>query len=343
MNQLDDLLNYLISTYPLPTSCLIKPVSIGLIHETYLLESDRGPKWIAQGLHPLLSNEDILSDYDAVTTHLAAQGYGGPEMIKTHKGERAGTFDQRRWRLSTYVPGETYIQVHSADMAYMGGRGVAQFHRAIESISYQFRSSHPGHDTLGHLNRLINASRQDQHRQAWSEIKEWGVEIIEALSQTLLPQDLPRCIVHGDPKISNLRFQDERAVMIDLDTCNIHTRLVDLGDAIRSWCHQPQAPIGERFARHLCQALIEGYLSCATPLTELERAWLPRAGRVITLELASRFALDYLEDHYFAYDEDRFTSRRTHNLSRIQQMCQLAREMEDAIPDISQWLKIIEG
>ena len=32
-------------------------------------------------------------------------------------------------------------------------------------------------------------------------------------------------------------FSGETAVgMIDLDTCNRHTLLVDLGDAIRSWC-----------------------------------------------------------------------------------------------------------
>ena len=338
MTRLDDLLNHLVSSYPLPHSCSIKPISIGLIHETYLLESSIGPQWVVQGLHPLLSSDDILSDYEAVTTHLAQMNYGGPELVKTNEGDRASRYDQRRWRLSTYVPGETYTQVESIDMAYQGGRGMANFHRAIESISYQFRSHHPGHDTSGHLQRLINASEQEQHQSAWNEIKVWGREIIDELGQTLMPSELPRSIVHGDPKISNLRFQGESAVMIDLDTCNLHTRLVDLGDAIRSWCHRPQAPLGERFAVDFCQALIEGYLSSASPLTELERAWLPRAGRVITLELASRFTRDYLEDHYFAYDATQFPSRRAHNFSRIQQMCQLAREMGEAVPGLTHWL-----
>ena len=339
MIQLDPLLSHLISSYSLPDSCQMTPISVGLIHETYLLSSTGGPQWVVQGLHPLLSNDEILSDYEAVTTHLADQGYGGPELVKTTRGERASLYDERRWRLSTYVPGETHTQVHSTEMAYRGGRGVAQFHRAIASIDYQFRSRHPGHDTSGHLERLMIASQRARHERTWGEIEEWGREIIDELGKTLLPSELPRSIVHGDPKISNLRFQEDHAVMIDLDTCNIHTRLVDLGDAMRSWCHQPHAPLGERFSRPICQALIEGYLSGASPLSDLELLWLPRAGRVITLELASRFALDYLEDHYFAYDAERFPSRRAHNLARVQQMCQLAREMNNAIPQITQWLK----
>ena len=32
-------------------------------------------------------------------------------------------------------------------------------------------------------------------------------------------------------------FEDSKSVgMIDLDTCNRHGVLVDLGDAVRSWC-----------------------------------------------------------------------------------------------------------
>ena len=114
--------------------------------------------------------------------------------------------------------------------------------------------------------------------------------------------------------------------------------LVDLGDAIRDWCHVPEAIQGERFSVERCRALLEGYLSVADELTELERAWLPRAGRVIALELASRFAWDYLEDSYFAYDATRFPSRRAHNAVRMRDMYLLADEMRAAADELAVWL-----
>jgi hypothetical protein len=36
----------------------------------------------------------------------------------------------------------------------------------------------------------------------------------------------------------------------------------------------------------------------------------------ICIELSSRFAVDALEDRYFGWDEQRFASRREHNIAR---------------------------
>ena len=334
-------IQHIINQYPIDEVIDVQPISVGLIHKTLSLQTASGDIYILQGLHHKLSSDEILSDYEAVTQHLWSCNYAGPKLLKTHLGSRFAEGHDLRWRLSSFVPGETITEVHSESTARIGGRALAEFHNVMSTIEYSFQSTHPGHDTLGHLINLREASEKIEFHKEWSEIREIGEQVLDALSHSLFPDELPRQVVHGDPKISNLRFSDGHAVMIDLDTCNIHTRLVDLGDAVRSWCHRPSAPVGERFCVQTWKAMMKGYLEEATPLEALEAQWLPRAGYVITLELASRFAKDYLQDDYFAYDSDRFSSRRAHNKHRLEMMWSLAQEMKRAEPQLKNFLSAI--
>ena len=333
-----------ISLYDLPSPETTKVITEGLIHQTYALHFKDRPALILQRLHPLLNTPDTLADYEAVTEHLAQAGYGGPELVLTRSGARAATdAEGARWRLSTFVPGLTRPHIEDPQQARLAGETLARFHRLMASLEYSFKSPHPGHDTQGHWERLHVASQAPEHQAHWAQVQERGEGILSELGRLILPQGLPRVVVHGDPKVTNIRFQEGRAVLIDLDTCARHTRLVDIGDAIRSWCDLSRegstTPDGRVFSLERCRAMLEGYLSHSEPLTALEREWLPRCGRTITLELASRFTRDYLEDHYFAYDATRFDSRRAHNLHRIESMWRLAEEMREAEAELVSWLK----
>lgn len=334
----------------------------GLIHQTYLVtphaperpHEGRAGRVILQGLHAQLSSPETLEDYAAVTRHLAARGYGGPELIPTLDGALSALTRTRRWRLSSFVEGRTLPHIEDEEQARRGGRALAEFHNVIGDLAHEFRSPHPGHDTRGHARRLLESLSLESlslesrvhHAQGTPEgaarlaaralIEPRARQILSALEGALLPESLPRVVVHGDPKVTNLRFQGERAVLIDLDTCGRHTRLVDIGDAIRSWCdlgREGARGVGEGepvFSLSRCAALLEGYLSGSGPLAPLEREWLPRCGLTITLELAARFARDYIEDSYFAFDASRFESRRAHNLHRVEAMWRLAEEMRAA-------------
>jgi Ser/Thr protein kinase RdoA (MazF antagonist) len=325
-------LHAVLSQYTLPPLVEITPLTEGLIHQSYLVQTQQ--EWyVIQGLHPKLSSDGVLQDYDYVTAHLATHQYPGPLLIKTRTGQRAAESKEgQKWRLSTYVPGQTISQVNSVEQAYIGGKALGRFHQVISSLEYQFQSTHPGHDTVGHWTRFKEALTLPKHQPWIPQIQETAQWILNQLPAYFLSDDLPQVIVHGDPKITNLRFQQDQAILIDLDTCTYHTRLVDLGDAIRSWCHTPDAPLGERFSIERCKALLKGYLDVIpfADLSHQEQNLLSRCGPLITLELASRFGRDFLEDHYFAYDSEHFNSRRAHNLHRVGLMVQLAHEMQSA-------------
>ena len=333
-----------LDAYPLPTTLQVAPITEGLIHQTYALQCEGGARFIMQRLHPLLNTDETLEDYEVVTAHLSVQNYGGPELVCTREGTRASRDSAGgRWRLSTFVPGVTRPHIESPEQAALAAQGLASFHRVMSSLTYEFKSPHPGHDTQGHWRRLREASERPEHAESWAEIKGVASGVLRELEQAFLPTELPKVVVHGDPKVTNLRFQEERAVLIDLDTCARHTRLVDLGDALRSWCDlSREGAVSERgspLSLERCQAAIEAYLEHSDPLTELERAWLPRCARTITLELASRFARDYLEDHYFAFDATRFKSRRAHNAHRVASMWRLAEELKEAEPLMARWVR----
>lgn len=304
------------------------PIVSGLMHGTWRVDAEIG-RFALQRLHHKLATPEIVADYQAVTRHLAARGVPAPKLVPTRAGEPVAIDDAGRWwRLSTWLDGETRTKVTTAAEARAGAVMLGRFHRAMADIEHDFGSQHPLHDTAAHLARLEAAVADPRHAEALASIA-GEVERIRALLPTLLlPETLPRRVVHGDPKISNVLFDGPHAVgLIDLDTCNRHTVLVDLGDAVRSWCRDGGEDEDERFHLDRFEAILDGYAEAGPALTAEERAHLAGAGRLITLELASRFARDVLEDEYFAFDATRYPDRRSHNRARTRSMLYLADDM----------------
>jgi Ser/Thr protein kinase RdoA (MazF antagonist) len=321
--------------YPIGRVTDIRRASSGLMHGTWLVDAEGG-RFVLQRLHHKLATPEILHDFRAVTEHLAARGLTAPRLVHTSDGQGvAHDTDGRWWRLSTYVEGETHDAVRSPVQAEQGARMLARFHKAMGDIEHRFESAHPLHDTEGHLRRLREAAALPAHAEALATVAQEVAEVEAQLARLLLPPDLPRRVVHGDPKISNVLFQGDTAVaLLDLDTCTRHSVLVDLGDAVRSWCRDGHEDERQHFLLDRFEAILRGYAAEGPPLTPAECDHLGRAGRLITLELASRFLRDVLEDEYFAWDDRRFPDRRSHNRARGRAMLYLANDMARWQPEI---------
>lgn len=311
----------------------VAAIKSGLMHGTWRVEAG-GRRYALQRLHHKLATAEIVGDYVAVTRHLAAKGLPAPMLVSTRAGEPVAVDGEGRWwRLSTWVAGETRMKVTTAVEAEAGARMLGRFHRVMADIDHVFGSTHPLHDTPGHLARLEAAAADARHAKARETVAGEIERIVELLPPLLLPAGLPRRVVHGDPKISNVLFDGDTAVgLIDLDTCMRHTVLVDLGDAVRSWCRDGGEDEQERFHLDRFEAILRGYAATGPALTGDEVAGLAGAGRLITLELASRFARDVLEDEYFAFDAERYADRRSHNQARTRSMLYLAEDMRAQQP-----------
>ncbi|MCB9534660.1 MAG: phosphotransferase [Myxococcales bacterium] len=313
--------------FPIGACAPPRRVASGLMHATYLVDAERG-RFVLQRLHPKLATPEIAADFRAVTEHLASRAQVAPRLVGP--GVITDAEDGAAWRMTTYVHGATHDAVGSPAEAEQGARVLGRFHRVMADLAHDFRSAHPLHDTAAHLAALRTAVANPAHAEARAQVQDEIDQVLALLPTAMLPADLPRRVVHGDPKISNVVFRGSRAVgLIDLDTCNRHSVLVDLGDAVRSWCRDGSEDERHRFQIDRFEAMLRGYVAEGPPLSPQEAAHLVDAGRLITLELASRFARDVLEDEYFAFDAERYPDRRSHNRARTRAMLYLAQDMAD--------------
>ena len=142
--------------------------------------------------------------------------------------------------------------------------------------------------------------------------------------------DLPTRLTHGDLKISNILFQQDRdhgQALIDLDTIGYQSLAAEMGDAWRSWCN----PAGEgnpdeaRFDSEIFAASLTGWAASGPAITNREKQNLVAGIERICLELSARFCTDAINNSYFAEDRDRYPQKGQHNLIRAQSQFPLSR------------------
>jgi Ser/Thr protein kinase RdoA (MazF antagonist) len=162
-----------------------------------------------------------------------------------------------------------------------------------------------------------------------------AAELITRWSGWVGPRDLPTRVIHGDLKISNIRFAGDRAVaLIDLDTWQKGTLDVELGDAMRSWCNRSGEDDEEATIDvDVFAAAMQGYAEGAPRFaTDPEWSGLAPGLERIALELAMRFARDALEESYFGFDAS--IGRGEHNLLRAKGQLALARRARELRPSL---------
>ncbi|MCB9602277.1 MAG: phosphotransferase [Sandaracinus sp.] len=315
----------------------VEPVAIGLINLTFRVESG-SRRFALQRLHPVFRGE-VNADIDRITAHLAAKGLVTPRVVPTHDGALWHDAEDGPWRVLTWVDGETVERSEERARFASAGAHVARFHGALADLQHSFAFTRPGaHDTDAHLARLAAALAEHVAHDRREEIAPIA-EAIVTHSRPVMPTLATR-IVHGDLKLSNVRFDHGgRAIsLVDLDTLQHGTLAVELGDALRSWCN-PRGEDVERAGVHLgiFEAAVRGYAAEASAALRDDRRGIVPGLETIALELASRFCLDAFEERYFRWDAARFSRASEHHLLRARGQLALARDVasqRDALEEI---------
>jgi len=309
----------------------------GLINESWTVEIGSRPVAILQRLNTDVFVPEVHEDIEAVTARLAEKGVPTPRLLRTradglwHTDAEGGV-----WRCLSHVGRDTVHRLHDPAMARSAATLVARFHGALRGLAWDFRSVRPGvHDTEAHMARLRAALEGFPEHRLHDAVARVAEQILARWHAWEGPRDLPRRIVHGDLKISNVRFEDGEAVaLIDLDTCQWGTLDAELGDALRSWCNPASEDArAARFDLALFEGAIRGYAAGAGdegPTAEEWSSIVPGIER-ICLELSARFARDALEESYFGWDP-RHGGRGEHNLLRARGQLSLARTVGQAAP-----------
>jgi len=310
----------------------VAPLPGGLINLSFSARTGvgGGRDCVLQRVSPIFPPA-IHDDIDAVTRHLRAKGIATPELLRTTDGRHHVVVEGAVWRALTRIPGESRESVGSDAEVAEAGRALGRFHAALADFSRPLAGERPPvHAIEQHLEALDRALAAHSGHAALDEAAGVAAGIF-ALAETLSPLPaLPKRLVHGDPKISNVIFEQGRAVcLVDLDTIARFAVPLELGDALRSWCNLAAEDSSEaRFSVARFEAALAGYREGAGELlTADEWRAVPGATLSIAVELAARFAADALNESYFAWDARRFESASAHNLARAAAQLELARSI----------------
>ena len=315
----------------------VRPIRGGLINETFAVRTSSSGTWVLQAVNAIFAPE-VQIDIDHVTNHLREKGMVSPKLRETVDGNLWLEADDKIWRMMSFIEGVSVNRATSANHAREAGLILGNFHLAMDDFEHDFHSQRPGiHDTERHLKHLRDSLadksfKSHENHEAVSQCAEQIFAISDRLEK--LPKQEPR-IVHGDPKISNIRYNRDTGkalCIVDLDTVGRMESLLELGDAFRSWCNP--APSGEdeqspEFSMPLFDASIKGYAKATGDLLKPEE-WqaIPDATLMICLELSSRFAADALHENYFGWNNAQFASRGEHNLIRANGQLRLAQSLD---------------
>lgn len=317
-----------LTTFGLTDPDIVIKNKAGLINKTYFVMNAEGDTRILQKLHSVVRPETCEDAY-AIATYARAGGISVPEFLLTAEGKTWFLCEGGLWRCMKSLSGHGK-KILTPEAAESAAALVGQFHTVMANSDYICRGSIPHfHDSpyiFKHAVAVFDKEKETALGKAvQNEIHFYTTE----LSKQLLPEALKKQIVHGDLKISNFLFKGGSVTaLLDFDTCMNHTPLVDIGDALRSWCNT--ADEGNEIAnfdRAIYDVAIRGYLSTAS-LSPKEQTLIPQAFRLMTLECGIRFLKDYFEDTYFGWNKKKFPSRRAHNLARARGQMSLFKQIE---------------
>jgi Ser/Thr protein kinase RdoA (MazF antagonist) len=118
-------------------------------------------------------------------------------------------------------------------------------------------------------------------------------------------------VIHGDPKLNNFLFDKHSGKvisLIDLDTVKPALVHYDIGDCLRSCCHNAD----DEFDLAVCEVLLKNYLhEVRAFFTDADYAYLYSAIRLLPFELGLRFYSDYLQgNRYFKVTDEKQNLQR---------------------------------
>ena len=301
------------SRFQIPKPVSVEPFGGGLLHATYTVRTNDGA-FVLQRLHPVTSDAAI-HDARVVGEFPASRGFQVPVPRLSKDGAVLVCDGGDRWRLYPMIVGEAFDVVGSPEMAREAGRIVGEMHRHLRELDYEPRGSIPHfHDTafvVGELRSVVD--------QLPGSVGQIGRRIVDELPALIVDEcsaQESKGVIHADLKISNLLFANGRAVaVIDMDTLMAHFRVIDLGDAFRSWCAtSTEDNPSLDFNSDLFTAAVDGYARGFSGAVDSQL--FLRATQQIGWERAARFLIDVVRDDYFGFDARRYASRSDHNMAR---------------------------
>ena len=332
----------------------LSPLGNGLINDTFLVTA-AASQFVLQRINRAVfpAPEQITANLVRLNRHLeqkqgAAVKLKIPAIIKTLSNQDFYQDDQGDyWRALDFIADtESPETISHPDQARQTGFALGHFHRLVSDLDpLLLHDTLPGfHIAPDYLSRYRQVLTQAPAQQSPESLycaafiaKHQHVtdELETAKQQGLLPLR----VIHGDPKLNNFLFdrRSQQVVsLIDLDTVKPGLVHYDIGDCLRSCCHNLTT---NEFDLAICAALLGGYLAeTGVFFSDHDYRYLYAAIRLIPFELGLRFYTDYLEgNRYFKVTEP---LQNLHRAAGQFRLCESIMAQEAAIKSLIEQLQI---
>lgn len=291
----------------------------GNINDTYLIRCPPGA-YVLQRINDRVfpDPEKVAVNSLRVSNHIVRKTRDEsasrfPEIILTLEGgqyHRDG--NGSIWRAQTYLDNtRVYETIKNTGQAFEVGACLAGFHLAVEDLpADSVQEVLPGfHDLplyLANFDTVLaaySAKPGKMLKYCFDSVARNRKEA-DFFRQAVSENKLSLSVVHGDPKVDNVLFDNKGKALslIDLDTVGPGLILQDIGDCLRSSCN----PKGENYLERqaacdveLVAGTVSGYFSRKIP-SPFELEHIHTSLYLITFELGLRFLTDHLQgDRYF--------------------------------------------
>jgi Ser/Thr protein kinase RdoA (MazF antagonist) len=315
---------------PVKTGFSIDKLSAGSINETYKVIVEKKP-YILQKLSKIFT-KDVNEDMAQITDYLDLNKIRSPHLLETKKGKKYVIEQDQIYRMYPFVYGETPKKFElSNNHLKTLGIYLSDLHKALEKLDYEpkhiIENFHNTEHYITKIKSMINKFEDKEDIECINAM----IETYEKLDKSFLEQ---KQLIHGDPRIENVLYDKKfnEFAIIDFDTIMKASKFVDIGDLCRSlFISEDLDEIA--YLRKAHEKFIVGYYMAMVKNTQkLERISKEDftkqcidATILISLELSLRFYIDVIEDNYFGYNSDKFSSRKEHNLIRAQNCYELFR------------------
>ena len=304
----------------------------GGIHETYqVIYQDFNltkKYYIFQKInHIAFQNPEIIMQNIALVTNYLKINYTDMKILEFYQTENKNYFYDN-FRVMKLIQGENMRICNNLVQIQQAGTALGQFHARLANLDGKKlkQAISDFHNTPKYMKKLEFFENQNlPELKILQSMQEKACEIYNFYQA----KKLPFRIVHNDIKCSNFIFNKlkNQAIIIDWDTISNGMLVYDFGDAVRSFASKTVSDdldfnaIGidlEKF-----QAFVKSYLQeTRNFLKKEEKSMLIQAVFTVTVELATRYLLDYLQGNkYFkiSYPE--------HNLIRARNQIELAKNI----------------
>jgi hypothetical protein len=233
-----------------------KKLTSGHINATYKVSNDTDSicyvlqnvdSVVFQNVPQVMSNIEQMAQFMAKGEGTAAQFNQAdiPKLIPTKAGHSFAHIDGSYWRLFTYISGTTLTRTEHELQAAEAGKMFGNFLYAISGLNSEdfYVTINDFHDIKSRFAQFDQAcSQASKERLAATEKERYFVnqqrDAMLMAYQSMTDSSIPQRLVHNDPKLSNILFDeaDRANGVIDFDTLMPGYLAMDFGDAIRTIC-----------------------------------------------------------------------------------------------------------